>query len=213
MVSLCARRYRELAGQMGGLPPSTFLCLPAWLGAGRFVVPVRFWAMDVDELRRAIRKKHGDDLERFRALFLGPEGRTNGENSSNPLERKMPMMGHRALTDRHVDLTVSADVVDTGWFFENPDLEGSCATVSFAGHHRQLGTRVSLPSGECDAWASEIVGDQWAAYLYRAGTLSGVSGTGRLSTVYYRVFLDGTGDPVMKPEAIVHEQLRHISEL
>jgi hypothetical protein len=169
--------------------------------------------MDVDELRRTIRKKHGDELERFRVWFLGPEGRTTAETVAKPLERKMPMMGQRSLTDRHVDLTVGADVVDTGWFFGNPDLEGSCVTVSFAGHHRQLGTRVSVPSEECDAWASEIVGDQWAPYLYRAGTLSGVRSAGRMSTVYYRLFLDGAGEPVMKPESIVREQLRHISEL
>jgi hypothetical protein len=87
----------------------------------------------------------------------------------------MPNMGQRSLTDRHVNLTVGADVVDTGWFFQSPELAGSCVTVSIAGHHRQLGTRVSLPPGECDAWASEIVGDQWAPCLYRAGTLSGVA--------------------------------------
>ena len=169
--------------------------------------------MDVDELRRAIRRKHGDDLERFREWFLGPDGRTNDETMGNPSARKIPGIGKRSLTDRFVDLSIGADVVDTGWFFEDPVLEGSCITVSFAGHHRQLGTRVSLPSGECDAWACEIVGQDWAPYLYRAGTLSGVKSAGRLTTVYYRLFLDGAGAPIMKPEGIEGEQLRHISEL
>lgn len=105
--------------------------------------------------------------------------------------------------------TIVADVADTACLWHDEKLSGLCATVSFAGHHRQLGTRVSLPSGECDAWASEIVGEESAPYLYRAGTLSG---PGRMSSVYYRLFLNEAGNPGQKPESIVQEQLRHISE-
>ena len=166
--------------------------------------------MNVDELRQTIRKKYGEDLLLFRDRLLGPDGRTDAENSSNPLERNIPSMGERSVTDRFVDISVIADVADTGWLWNNHALPGSCITISFAGHHRQLGTRVSLPSGECDAWASEIVGNAWAPFLYRAGTLSGPS---RLSTAYYRVFLDEHGSPVMKPAAVQDGELRHISEL
>lgn len=166
--------------------------------------------MNVDELRARIRKLHAEELEGFRAWFMGPDGRTTAETIVNPLERKIPNMGQRSLTDRHVDITIVADVADTAWMWNDEKLSGLCATVSFAGHHRQLGTRVSLPSGECDAWASEIMGEESAPYLYRAGTLSGA---GRMSSVYYRLFLDKAGNPGPKPESVVQDQLRHISGL
>ncbi|WP_184740055.1 hypothetical protein [Arthrobacter sp. AZCC_0090] len=66
-----------------------------------------------------------------------------------------------------------------------------------------------MPSGECNAWVSEIVAAQWAAHLYRAGTLSG---SDRLSTVYYRLFQDEAGEPTVRPEGFDHNQFRHISE-
>jgi len=46
--------------------------------------------------------------------------------------------------------------------------------------------------------------------LYRAGTLSGID---RLSTVFYRVFLDDAGAPVSKPGAVAEAQLRLLSEI
>lgn len=167
--------------------------------------------MDVDELRAQIKRKYGKDVEAFRTRVLSPEGRTGPDTSIEAGKSPMPSASFHSLTDRHALISIAGDVCDTSWLEQDPDLTGSVMTLSIAGRHRQLGGRMSLPSGECDAWAMEIVGTERAPYLYRAGTLTGVAG--RLSTVYYRVFLDQEGSPAMKPQSVNHPQLRHLSEL
>lgn len=166
--------------------------------------------MNIGELRRTIREMHGEQLARFRAQVLGGEGITDAGSSRGPRTLDLPVMEARSLTDRYLDLTFAADVADTAWLGESKTFSGKCLTVSIAGHHRLTGARMSLPPGESDAWVSEIVGGQWAPHLYRAGTLSGA---GRLATVYYRLFLDETGNFTPRPEGFDHNQLRLISEL
>lgn len=167
--------------------------------------------MNVEELGTQIRAKYGKEVEGFRDRVLGPEGRTGPDTKIEEGKSTMPSASFRSLTDRHALISVVGDVCDTSWLEQNPDLAGSVMTLSIAGRHRLLGGRTSLPSGECDAWAIEIVGQERAPYLYRAGTLTGVAG--RLSTVYYRVFMNDEGIPVAKPDAVSHPQLRRISEL
>lgn len=81
-------------------------------------------------------------------------------------------------------------------------------------------TRTSLASGECDAWAGAVLGEDLIQHAYRAGTLSGhtpVGSTtpagGRLTTVYYRLFLNETGNPMERPEAMNDSELRRMDEL
>lgn len=167
--------------------------------------------MDINELSTRIQKKHREAIGRFRREILGPEGHS-GKHHSNDAGRRIPGLGPvRSLIDRHVDLTLGGDCADLDWIMEDPPETGSCVTISIAGHHRMTGGRTSLPSGECDAWVREIFGPEWIDHAYRAGTLSGVDG--RLSTVYYRVFLDGNGEPKQKPANFNHPGLRPMTEL
>lgn len=167
--------------------------------------------MDVNELSARIQDKHRIALADFRRRLFGPEGHSGLHNENDP-DRRIPGLGPlRSLEDRHADLTLSADVSDLDWFTEDSSETGSCVTVSIAGHHRVMGGRTSLPSGECDAWVQAILGVAWMDHVYRAGTLSGVAG--RLSTVYYRLFLDTEGNPKDKPVGFQDMDLRRVSEL
>lgn len=168
-------------------------------------------AMNVDEMRAQIRKKYGMEVDGFRSRVLSPEGRTGPDTRIEAGKSPMPSTSFHSLTDRHALISIAGDVCDTSWLEQDPDLTGSVMTLSIAGRHRLLGGRMSLPSGECDAWAMEIVGPDRAPYLYRAGTMIGVAG--RLTTVYYRVFLDEEGHPAMKPQSVNHPQLCHLGEL
>lgn len=167
--------------------------------------------MNINELSMRIQDKYRQTLTDFRRKILGEEGRSTALNQNDP-HREIPSIGRiRSLEDKHVELTIVADAADLDWFAEDPALEGTCITVSMAGHHRLLGSRTSLPTGECDAWLRAILGAHWADHAYRAGTLSGVDG--RLSTVYYRLFLDGDDCPMLRPDSYKERGLRKMSEL
>ncbi|MFC8041549.1 hypothetical protein ACFUOZ_19530 [Paenarthrobacter sp. NPDC057355] len=167
--------------------------------------------MNVDDLRAKIRAKHAASVRQFRAAVLGPEGIHGPETKAVNGRSPFPSISHPSVTDRHAAISVVGDVAELAWLNENPNLTGFVTTLSIAGRHKLLGDRMSLPSGECDAWISEIVGDDLLPFVYRAGTLSGVAG--RASTVYYNVFMDADKNGVMKPDGIDHPQLRHLSEL
>lgn len=153
--------------------------------------------MNVNELSARIQQKHREAIEAFRIQVFGPEGHIGPHNDGDP-DRRIPDLGPiRSLWDKHVDLTLGGDVSDLDWLVEDPTLTGTCVTISIAGHHRIMGGRTSLPSGECDAWVQAIFEPGWMDHAYRAGTLSGVDG--RLSTVYYRMFLDEDGNPMDRP--------------
>lgn len=176
------------------------------VGAARYVVSV-----DINELSKEVQKKYRDPIADFRTKVFGLEGHSGAHNESAP-DRRIPGLGPvRSLWDRHVNLTLSGDVSDLGWLMQDPSVTGTCVTVSIAGHHRLMGGRISLPSGECDAWIKAIFDPEWMDNAYRAGTLSGVDE--RLSTVYYRLFWDQDGNPMDKPVNFNHPKLRPMGEL
>lgn len=167
--------------------------------------------MDVNELSARIQKKHREAIAGFRAKIFGPEGHSGAHNESDP-DRRIPGLGPvRSLRDKHVDLTLGGDVADLSWLMEDPTVTGTCVTLSVAGHHRVMGGRASLPAGECDAWVQAIFDPGWMDHAHRAGTLSGVAG--RLSTVYYRMFLDKDGKPMDRPVNFDHPGLRLMGQL
>lgn len=167
--------------------------------------------MNVNDLRAKIRARYGASVDQFRAAVLGPAGRNGPDTKAVNGRSPFPSISHPSVTDRHAAISVVGDVAELAWLKENPGLPGLVMTLSIAGRHKLLSERMSLPSGECDAWISEIVGDDLLPFVYRAGTLSGVAG--RASTVYYNVFMDETRAGVMKPDGVNHPQLRHLSEL
>lgn len=167
-------------------------------------------SMDVPELAARIVKKYGEKIEALVRKVTGPQGHTGPATIDDP-SRHIPSLGPvRSLYDARVDLTLGSDISDLAWLTEDTVAEGTCLTLSIAGHHRVTGARVPLPSGECDAWLRAIF-PQWAPAAYRAGTLSGVDQ--RLTTVYYRVFFDAAGEPMQKPEHFNHPGLRPLNEL
>ncbi|MCS3494529.1 hypothetical protein M2368_003561 [Arthrobacter sp. JUb119] len=167
-------------------------------------------SMDVPELTERIAKKHGEKIEALFRKVTGPQGHTGPATVDAP-SRRIPGLGPvKSLWDPLVDLTLGSDISDLSWLTEGKVAEGTCLTLSIAGHHRVTGSRVPLPSGECDAWLWAIY-PQWASEAYRAGTLSGVDQ--RLTTVYYRVFFDAAGEPMQKPEHFTHPGLRPLNEL
>lgn len=173
--------------------------------------PVRLYRVDINELRARIQKRHREAIAVFRRKVLGPEGRSGAHNADDP-GRRIPYLGPvRSLWDKRINLTLGGDISDLDWMMEDASATGSCLTLSIAGHHRLTGGRASLPSGECDAWVQAIFDSEWMGHAYRAGTLSGVEG--RLSTVYYRLFLDPKGEPMPKPRNFDHPGLRPMSEI
>ncbi|WP_422758974.1 hypothetical protein [Paenarthrobacter sp. C1] len=168
--------------------------------------------MDIHTLTVQIQDKYRRELADFRKKVLGPEGRSHAGNQHES-GRELPRFGPvRTLTDSKVDLTIVADTADLDWFAEDPSLVGQrCITISLAGHHRLMGNRTSLPSGESDAWVQAILGDGWTEHVYRAGTLSGVAG--RVSTVYYRLFLDADSNPRVRPDTFRDKELRPLRDL
>lgn len=126
----------------------------------------------------------------------------------------------RSLEDPRIDISLIGDVADLDWFTSTPGLKGTVLTISIAGHHRLLKTRTSLATGECDAWATAVLGEVAVRHAYRAGTLSdavssssAAAAGGRLTTVYYRLFLDEHGQPMDKPDAMDDQLLRRMDEL
>lgn len=167
-------------------------------------------SMDVPELTERILTTYGAEIEALFREVTGPEGHSGPATVDDP-SHQIPGLGPvMSLWDPWVNLTLASDISVLAWMTDGEVAEGTCLTLSIAGHHRVTGGRVSLPSGECDAWLWAIF-PQWAPAAYRAGTLSGVGQ--RLTTLYYRVFFDAAGEPMGKPERFTHPGLRPLSEL
>lgn len=166
--------------------------------------------MNVEELRAKIRTRHANTVRRFRAAVLGPEGR-NGPGTVPVNGRSpFPSISHPSVTDRHAAISVVGEVAELAWLHEDRELAGFVLTLSIAGRHRVLGERMSLSVTECDAWISEIIGEDLLPFAYRAG---GLSGTGVFSTSYYKVFLDEHRLGIMKPAGVDHPQVWPLSGL
>jgi hypothetical protein len=59
--------------------------------------------------------------------------------------------------------------------------------ISALRHHQVIYPRVAVDAVEAAAWLRVVLGDEWAPHACRQGAMSGVGG--RLSTVYFRLFL------------------------
>lgn len=157
--------------------------------------------MSTNELRRTIEKKHRDALDRFKGAFMDDaalfsESRRYGEN------RTQNIGSLKSVTDRHAELTFGADRATLSYATEVPGLSGFRITLSMAGHHRMMGSRVHLSVEETDAWLYSILGDEWADHSYHAGAMTGTSvggGASRLTTVYYLLYLSEDGQPIPQP--------------
>lgn len=177
--------------------------------------------MNVNELTVQIRAKHRRVLAAFLEEIHGPDGLTHEGNVDDPSQRNVPRIPRvRSLDDPRIDISLVGDIAYLDWFTSTPGLKGMVLTISIAGHHRLMQTRTSLATGECDAWAAAVFGDDLVQHAYRAGALSGsvpsgsaVSAGGRLTTVYYRLFLDEDGRPMDKPEAMSGPELRRMDEI
>lgn len=177
--------------------------------------------VNVNELTAQIRAKHRRVLASFLKEIHGPGGRTDAHNVDDPSRRNIPRIPHvQSMDDPRVDISLVGDIAALDWFTSTPGLKGSVLTISIAGHHRLMKTRTSLPTGECDAWAGAVLGEDLIKHAYRAGTLSGSTpcggatpAGGRLTTVYYRLFLDENGHPMERPEAMSDRELRRMDEL
>jgi hypothetical protein len=135
--------------------------------------------------------------------------RVRGE--SVPEQRFAGMGPVASLDNPGISITLAGEVADLGWTEEDPTADGVCLTVSVAGRDRATAERVAPPTGETDAWLLAFLGPEWFRHAYRAGTRSG--GNGRLTTVYYRLFLDTEGNPIPKPEDYEDADLRRMDEL
>lgn len=177
--------------------------------------------VNVNELSAQIRTKYRRPLATFWEDLHGPAGHTGAHNVDDPGRRQMPSIPRvRSLDDPRIEISLVGDIANLDWFTSTPGLKGRVLTLSIAGHHRLMKTRTSLASGECDAWAAAVLGEDQIRHAYRAGTLSGsvAAGTaapvgGRLMTVYYRLFLDENGLPMERPDELSDKLLRRMDEL
>ncbi|NKX55796.1 hypothetical protein [Arthrobacter mobilis] len=167
--------------------------------------------MDVNELSAKIQDRYREELDAFRQQLFGTQEHLVVRGESVPEQRFAGLGPVVSLEDPRIRMTLGGDVVDLGWTPEHPTAEGACVTVSIAGHDHVTGERAMLPAGECDAWLQAVIGADRTRHAYRAGTLSGVDG--RLSTVYYRLFLDTEGNPIPKPDYFDDPDLRSMDEL
>lgn len=177
--------------------------------------------MNVNELSEQIRIKYRRSLVSFREDLYGPAGHTGEHNVDDHGGRQMPSIPRvRSLDDPRIEISLVGDIANLDWFTSTPGLKGQVLTLSIAGHHRLMKTRTSLATGEFDAWAAAVLGDDLVHHAYRAGTLSGSAPAGtamsageRLMTVYYRLFLDEDGLPMERPEELSDKLLRRMNEL
>jgi hypothetical protein len=147
-------------------------------------------------VRRTIEKRHGDALHQFRRVLLDDE---NLFSVARPYEDgRTPGLGPlRSVTDRHADITFGGDRAELAYAVGDSTLEGYKLTLSMAGHHRLMGSRVPLSTEETDAWLYAILGTDWADHSYHIGALSGVEG--RLTTVFYWLYLSENQEPIPCP--------------
>ncbi len=152
-------------------------------------------------MRTVIEKRHGDAIAGFRRSFLDEanlywEDRTYRdvrESGDIPLG----IGPVRSVSDRHANITVEADLATLSYAVETPGLLGYKLTLSMAGHHRVLDTRVVLSVEETEAWAYAVLGDQWADHSYYGGL---VSGPGRLGVVFYLLYLGEDFELIERPD-------------
>lgn len=158
-------------------------------------------------VRRTIERRHGDALQQFRRVLLDEE---NLFSATRPYEvGRTPDMGPlRSVTDRHANITFGGDRADLAYAVEDPELEGFKLTLSMAGHHRLMGSRVPLSTEETDAWLYAILGTDWADHSYHVGALSGVEG--RLTTVFYWLYLSESHQPIPCPAKDVEQPMAPI---
>lgn len=167
--------------------------------------------MDVNQLSAQIQGRYRDELDTFLQQLFGPEEILIVRGESVPEQRFASMGPVVSLEDPQVMLTLNGEVTDLGLTADDPTLSGAYVAVSVAGHDRATGMRVSLPTSECDAWLQAILGAERVLHAYRTGTLGGEDG--RVSTAYYRLFLDVEGNPIPRPDGFDDPDLRRMNEL
>ncbi|THJ64017.1 hypothetical protein E8P82_14905 [Arthrobacter echini] len=158
--------------------------------------------MPTQELCRTIERKHRDKLEQFKRAFMLDE---NVFDEDRPFGEYRPLNSgpFRSVSDKFAELTFGADRTVLSYIEEKPGLAGYKVTLSMAGHHRVMGTRVPLSVEETDAWLYAILGNEWAAHSYHGGAMTGVNengGRGGLTTVYYMLFLTEDLQPMPRPD-------------
>jgi hypothetical protein len=157
--------------------------------------------MSTQEFRTVIEKKHRDKLEQFRRAIMREENLFDEDRPYGD-HRPLNIGAFRSVADKFAELTFGGDRSKLSYFEETPGLAGYKVTISMAGHHRVMRTRVPLSVEETDAWLYVILGDEWASHSYHGGAMTGVSetgGRGGLTTIYYMLFLTEDLQPMIKP--------------
>lgn len=140
----------------------------------------------MDDLIERIAKKYRDQLLSLQRKLFTDAGEAG-------LSRPPAAIGPcNAITDRFAAVTVAADITPLRVLEPDSGLDGSVLTISVRGRNRILGSQITLPRPESDAWAAAVAGTKWAPHLYMQGALSG---TGPMSTMYYRIFLGPDHSP------------------
>lgn len=153
--------------------------------------------MDVNELSSGIQDAYRIPLAGLHAALLGPEVLTNAFAEGEPGWRFSLMGPLQSLENEFAEVTISSDRADLSWLLNNDNLPGQCVTLSVAGHHTVLRTRITLTDTEYVAWAQAVLGVAWFPFIYRAGATT--DSAGRPVTSYFRLFLDANGHPCLRP--------------
>jgi hypothetical protein len=164
--------------------------------------------MTINQLTTRIQIQHNQDLAAFRQDITSPPYQAGTPTTLNNARRSVRMNPVHSVEDASASLTIVADVQGLAWLTADKGLQGSCITLSIAGHRRNTGTRVPLPLAECDAWVEAILGRSWLAHVYRAGAPD--QADGKLDIASYRLFLDERSNPVAKPKSVVDDTLRRM---
>ena len=164
--------------------------------------------MTINQLTTKIQIQHNQELAAFRQDITSPPYQAGTSTTLTTARRSVRMNPVHSVEDASANLTIVADVQGLAWLTADKGLQGSCITLSIAGHRRTTGTRVPLPLGECDAWVEAILGRSWLPQVYRAGTPA--QPDGKLDIASYRLFLDERNNPVAKPKSVVDDTLRYL---
>ena len=164
--------------------------------------------MTINGLTTKIQIQHTQELNAFRQDITSPPYQAGTATALNTARRSVRMNPVQSVEDSNASLTIVADVQGLAWFTADKGLQGSCITLSIAGHRRATGTRLSLPLAECDAWMEAILGGSWITHVYRSG--ASPEPGGKLDVASYRLFLDERSNPVAKPKSVVDDSLRRL---
>ncbi|MFJ4171352.1 hypothetical protein ACIPY3_17755 [Paenarthrobacter sp. NPDC089714] len=164
--------------------------------------------MTINGLTTRIQIQHTQELNAFRQDITSPPYQAGTATALNTARRSVRMNPVQSVEDGNASLTIVADVQGLAWFTADKGLQGSCITLSIAGHRRATGTRLSLPLAECDAWIEAILGGPWITHVYRSG--ASPEPGGKLDVASYRLFLDERSNPVAKPKSVVDDSLRRL---